>query len=266
MDSNIASGNISDASKPNAGRIYDYLLGGNHNFEIDRQAAEQLLKIVPHAKLLGRTTRWFLAEAVLRLSDKGYDKFIDFASGLPTEDHIHQITPPGTKVIYSDHDPVTVAYAQEIISGLADVRYINCDVRTPEKLINLGIVEELFGNERKVAIGLSGIAWFLPDEALKHTLEVLYNWAAPGSRIFMSEGDVDEKTKLIKDSQSFYKNMGEPIYQRTKNDIINLLGKWKLEDPGFLPLEDWIGMDEIKKRSKVENWTPVNLIGGFLVK
>ena len=31
---------IADASQPNAGRIYDYLLGGSHNFEIDREAAQ----------------------------------------------------------------------------------------------------------------------------------------------------------------------------------------------------------------------------------
>ncbi len=36
--------NIVDASKPSAGRMYDYWLGGNHNFEVDRQAADQVLK------------------------------------------------------------------------------------------------------------------------------------------------------------------------------------------------------------------------------
>ena len=30
---------VVDASRPNAGRIYDYILGGSHNFEVDRQAA-----------------------------------------------------------------------------------------------------------------------------------------------------------------------------------------------------------------------------------
>ncbi len=27
---------IADTSAPNAGRIYDFLLGGHHNFEVDR--------------------------------------------------------------------------------------------------------------------------------------------------------------------------------------------------------------------------------------
>ena len=39
---------IVDATTPSAGRIYDYLLGGHHNFEVDRQAAQMLLKMSPH--------------------------------------------------------------------------------------------------------------------------------------------------------------------------------------------------------------------------
>ncbi|NOY08836.1 MAG: hypothetical protein GXP33_08335, partial [Spirochaetes bacterium] len=87
--------NISDANKPNAGRIYDYLLGGNHNFEIDRMAAQKVLDLAPFTPQLFRLIRWFLGEAVMRLSSQGYKCFIDFASGLPTMDHIHQVTPEG---------------------------------------------------------------------------------------------------------------------------------------------------------------------------
>ncbi len=36
-----------DTSKPNAGRIYDYLLGGHHNFEADRAAAKRLSQLAP---------------------------------------------------------------------------------------------------------------------------------------------------------------------------------------------------------------------------
>jgi hypothetical protein len=91
---------IADASVPNAGRIYDYLLGGSHNFEVDRQAAEKALELAPFLSKTLRLIRWFLGQAIRRLIDEGYDKFVDFASGLPAMDHIHQVAPRGTKVIY----------------------------------------------------------------------------------------------------------------------------------------------------------------------
>ena len=38
------------SSQPSPGRIYDYILGGHHNYEIDRQLAEQVMKLVPWLK------------------------------------------------------------------------------------------------------------------------------------------------------------------------------------------------------------------------
>jgi len=43
----MSQDNIADPSKPSSGRMYDYYLGGSHNFEVDRQAADQILKLFP---------------------------------------------------------------------------------------------------------------------------------------------------------------------------------------------------------------------------
>jgi hypothetical protein len=96
---------IADASIPNAGRVYDFLIGGHRNFEVDRDAAQQIIKVAFFLPKVLRLIRWFLGEAVRRLIADGYRDFIDFASGLPTMDHIHHVAPAGTKVIYSDIDP-----------------------------------------------------------------------------------------------------------------------------------------------------------------
>ena len=50
--------------KPSAARIYDYLLGGFHNFEIDRLAAEQALKVLPDVRLTAQANRAFLRRVV----------------------------------------------------------------------------------------------------------------------------------------------------------------------------------------------------------
>jgi hypothetical protein len=100
---------VIDTSKPNAGRIYDYILGGSHNFEVDRQAAEGLLRLVPNIREGMRLQRWCLQDLAVELTEKrGFDIIIDFASGLPTNDHIHYVAPKGTTVIYSDYDPIIV--------------------------------------------------------------------------------------------------------------------------------------------------------------
>jgi hypothetical protein len=248
MSSMESVSSIADASRPNAGRIYDFLLGGSHNFEVDRQAAQGLLQMVPEMPQWFRLIRWFLGEAVRRLLADGFTHFLDFASGLPTVDHIHQIAPKGTKVIYSDIDPVTVAYAQDIIKGNPDVACVECDAGQPEKLLRLDIVERLFGQSRQVAIGYNGVAFFIPDEKIAHSLKVLYDWVSPGSKLFICDVDVQGISKAQQGTLDFYKKVGQPVYNRPQSRLKQLLGAWKVEDPGFLPLEEWVGV----KKEQVE--------------
>jgi len=260
MSSNDDVSSIADASRPNAGRIYDYLLGGNHNFEIDRQAAEQLKQIAPGTTQVVRLIRWFLGEAVQRLGSEGFNYFLDFASGLPTADHIHQIAPKGTKVVYSDIDPVTVAYAKEIIRDNPDVACVECDIREPGTLLNSSVVKEMFGKQRKIACGMNGIAWFLDDHSLAHALEVVYEWAGEGSKLFISDGDTRRITKATEDIFEFYRKVGQPVYSRSLDTITKLIGKWNVEEPGFLPLTEWIDIDK-----KLVETSREEVVGGYFV-
>lgn len=240
---------IADSSKPNAGRIYDYVLGGHHNFEVDRLAAQEFLKIVPDYPQMARYVRWFLGEAVCRLSEDGFTQFIDFASGLPTRDHIHMITPRGTKVIYSDIDPVTVAYGQEIIKDVPEADYLACDASKPENLLNSRVVAELFGHSHKVAIGFNGVAFFLTDEQVGHAIKTLYDWAEKGSRLFLCDFDFVEAQNAIPyadEGTKMWERMGQAMHWRSLSRLRELVAPWN-EGDGFKPAEEWV---EAKLREK----------------
>jgi len=53
-----------DTDRPNIARVYDYLLGGSHNFAADRAFAEEFLAKWPDARDTMRANRAFLAHAV----------------------------------------------------------------------------------------------------------------------------------------------------------------------------------------------------------
>ncbi len=244
MAEKATSASIADSSKPNAGRIYDFLLGGNHNFEVDRLAAQQLLHVAPFLPKLVRVIRWFLGEAVHRLTDAGYTQFIDFASGLPTIDHINHIAPPGTKVIYSDIDPVTVAYGQQIIKDDPNVRYVVCDAEKPEALLASSVVSQFFESDKPVAIGYNGICYFVSDDAIRHALSVLHAWAPAGSRLFLCDFDAAVPTPAIETILKLYEQMGQPGYRRTRAKLEELTRPWKVAAPGVMLLEDWISVNK----------------------
>jgi len=266
MAQNETAASIADSAKPNAGRIYDYILGGNHNFEVDRIASKQVLKIAPYAEKLFRLVRWFLGEAVRRQAAEGYAQFIDFASGLPTVDHIHQVAPAGTKVIYSDIDPVTVAYGQEIIKDLPDVRYGVCRAEKPEELLNSPMVETLFGKRRKVVIGLNGVAYFISNDALHHTMRVLYDWAEKGSRLFMCDIGY-EGTSLSPESKAaveLYAKLGQPLFIRSQTELVEINKPWKVMEPGYRPLEEWVGVNG--GVAEASQGAGFNMVGAILEK
>jgi len=244
MDQNDDMSGIADASHPNPGRIYDYLLGGDHNFEIDRQAAQNVLEIAPFFPKAFRLIRWFLGEATRRLSAEGYHKFLDFASGLPTVDHIHQVAPEGTKVVYSDIDPVTVAYAQQIIGDDPNIRYMQADARNPETLLESKAVSELFGDDRKLVIGFNGVGYFLSNEVLSRSLKTIYDRVETGSRLFICDNDVPKLTGQARKMVTLYKEkMNQEAYIRSRSEVEAVVKPWTILKPGFIPLEDWIGLD-----------------------
>src|SRR6478672_2320717 len=138
-----------DISKPNAARIYDYLLGGSHNFEADRKGAEQINSAAPWIAKGMRLQRACLQDIAHELTTvRGFDAVIDFASGLPTQDHIHAMAKPGTRVLYSDRDPTVVEFAREILKDSPDTYVFSADARYPNELLNNPEVQALLKGRR----------------------------------------------------------------------------------------------------------------------
>ena len=266
----MAKESIIDDSRPNAGRMYDYSLGGSHNFEVDRQATEQVLKLIPFASKYARLQRWALQDIAVELTEKrGYDLIIDFASGLPTNDHIHQIAPAGTTVIYSDHDPVIVEYAREILKDTPNVYFFEAKVGEPEALLNRPEVQEILAGRRKVGFVIWGVSGFLPDEDIIHTARYLYDWAAPGSCLAFNAQMADiVDTPATNQVKAIYEQMGTKTYLRPLEQFDELLQPWQLGQDGFIPLLEWHGFDKSElAKEDVESFGPMGGgFGGYLIK
>src|SRR4051812_39615407 len=79
-----------DLAVPNAARVYDYLLGGGHNFAADREFAEEMLRIMPSANAYAMATRAFVNRATQWLVRHGIRQFLDIGSGIPTVGNVHE--------------------------------------------------------------------------------------------------------------------------------------------------------------------------------
>src|SRR5579859_1129291 len=96
-----------DIERPSVARMYDYFLGGSHNFAADRELAQQALKAFPDAPYVVRANRAFLRRAVLFLCEQGVDQFLDLGSGIPTAGNVHEVSTsvnPAARTVYVDSD------------------------------------------------------------------------------------------------------------------------------------------------------------------
>src|SRR5689334_10423155 len=101
--------------RPHPARIYDYLLGGKDNFEADRSAAAQTIKVWPSLPISMRANRDFMARVTRYLArEQGIRQFLDVGTGLPTSPNLHDVAQqvdPASRVVYVDNDPIVLAHA-----------------------------------------------------------------------------------------------------------------------------------------------------------
>jgi O-methyltransferase involved in polyketide biosynthesis len=251
-----------DTTKPNGGRIYDYYLGGNHNFEIDRTTADHLLNLIPSAKSGALLNRWFMHDAIKRLAESGFDSYLDLATGLPTEGYIHDLA-PHARILYNDIDPVTVAYGRSIVENKSNVRFIQSNITDIDHL--LAAAAEHFGAQRRIAISFIGASYFFDSETLQRLISALYTWCAPGSQLAMSwlVGDVERFAKS--QFAAIYRQIGSPVYGQTLENIDRLLKGWDRIPPGLVELSKWNGVDEWRIPGGLEN-EPMDLYGVIVVR
>ncbi len=222
--------------EPNAARMWDYVLGGTHNFAVDRDAVALTRKVYPSYEETLKDQRYFLQRAVIYMAEeKTLDKFIDFGSGLPTRGNVHEIVQainPEARVIYSDKDPIVVVLGQEILGSVPHVRYIYCNVEEPHVLLDSPVVTELFGDDRRVGIGLVGVFLYVPDEPLANFFTTLYEWADEGS--FIAATGATRKIQKQEEIEDAAQKMSLQFYGRTAQETADLIAPWKLTEPGVV--------------------------------
>ena len=228
---------------PNAARIYNYVSGGSHWFPADKAAADYISSLVPSTGKWVRMLREFLQQAARRLHAEGLRHFVDFASGLPTDDHVHAVV-PDARVVYSDTDPYTLQAAEQLVGGLPNVLYLEHDVRDARGLLESPRVTEFLGGERRVALGLSGISVFLPADEIRRLMRELYDWAAPGSRLYVT-WETRQPGMMTPQMQQFldvFEQTGSPFYLYTPEEAFEMCAPWRLPEGGLPRVADFLGL------------------------
>ncbi len=234
-----------DPTTPNVARMYDFYLGGKDNFAADREAAERIMKIMPHAPEWVRTNRGFLVRAVEALSELGLRQFVDIGTGLPTQDSVHQVARRrgrGARVVYVDVDPVVVSHGRALLATDADSTVIQADMREPEAILTHPETRALIDFERPVAVLLVAVLHFVPgDREAAAIVSRLCSGLAPGSHLVISHITADEVAPdVASEGRQIYAttSLGS-ITPRTPAQVSALFDGLELLEPGLVGVEYW---------------------------
>jgi len=231
--------------RPNASRIYNFLLGGKDNYEQDRQAAGQLLAVVPDARAAARANRRFLGRAVRFLAqDAGIRQFIDIGAGLPATANVHQVArelDPRARVAYVDNDPVVVSHARALLCTAPGVCAFEGDLRDPPGIVGHPDLPAVIDLGEPAGIVLGAVLHHVPDEDSPHKLvDLLMAAVAPGSYLVISHAtDQDIGADAAGQVRDLYAQASAPVVFRSRAEVAGFFEGLELVPPGIGDVAAW---------------------------
>ncbi|MGO1054937.1 SAM-dependent methyltransferase [Crossiella sp. CA198] len=248
-----------DTSVPSPARVYDYWLGGGHNFEADRILAEQILKIMPDLRSATQLNRSFLRRAVLHMVDNGVRQFLDIGSGIPTVGNLHEIVQradPSCRVVYVDRDPVAVAHSQMLLAGNPNAAVIQTDLRDVEGVLEAPETRELIDFDQPVGLIMLLLLHFVPDEWDPVGLISQYRERlAPGSFFAVSHVSGDANATGLNEAVEAYKRTQNAPIVRSHDEVLRFFEGFELEEPGLVGCAFWRpdGVGDVTDKQEINN-------------
>jgi hypothetical protein len=244
-----------DLERPNAARVYDYYLGGAHNFAVDRQMGDEAIAGWPELPMIMRANRAFLRRAVQYLTGEGIHQFLDLGSGIPTAGNVHEVAraaDPAARVVYVDHDPIAAAHGKALLRDEPGVTMIHADLRDPGAVLGHPDVRAAIDFDQPLAVLMIAVLHFVSDADDPARIVAAYRDAsAPGSALALCHATPGERNERATEHRQLYTRTATPMTMRSRQQVATLLDGYDLVDPGLVYMASWRPEDGMPARPEV---------------
>lgn len=232
-----------DVDRPNSARVYDWFIGGSHNYAIDRAHGQKCLEVLPSVSWACVQNRRWLQRAVRYGAECGIRQFLDLGSGMPTEGPVHEIAQsvsPDARVVYVDNEPVAVAHSEILLDGVSGAGLAPVDLEDPHAVVNHPVTRGLLDFEQPVMVLLAALLHFVPPEHDPERIIAGYRrYLTSGSLLAMSHDSGDEQGEGVEAIQDLYKGATNPFYLRSRPEFTALFAGFDLVEPGVVWTPQW---------------------------
>jgi SAM-dependent methyltransferase len=233
-----------DTRRANVARVYDYWLGGSHNFLPDQDLGRAMAAVEPNVRAIARANRAFLGRAVRFLAAAGIRQFLDIGSGIPTEGNVHEVAQqadPAARVAYADNDPVAVAHSTAILTGNERAAVIEADLREPERILADQTIRRMIDPGQPTGLLLVAVLHCLADaDDPWRVVATLRDALAPGSFLVLSHATNESRPAVTRAAEKVYsRSAPAPGRTRSRAEILRFFDGLQLLDPGLVYAPQW---------------------------
>jgi S-adenosyl methyltransferase len=240
-------------------RVEDYLLAGKDNYQVDREAAEEILADFPQLRSIAAANRAFLRRAVQALVLDGVTQFLDVGTGLPGHDHpadVIRTLNAGARLVLVDNNPLVLTHAAARLRGPRPERtaVIEADLRAPQTILGHPAVRAVLDLERPVGLLLGFVVHFLADhDHPADHIKTLMDALAPDSALVLSHATAQGQSELAHAAAERYRSADMPVTLRTPAQIARFFDGLTLLEPGVVA-QPWWRPDEKPVEDPGLNW------------
>ncbi|MEU3271128.1 SAM-dependent methyltransferase [Saccharomonospora sp. NPDC006951] len=241
-----------DSRRPNAARVYDWLVGGNAADPVDIEFGEQLLKTFPLTRAGAVMNRRWLWRAVDAALAAGIRQFVDLGSGLPTAGAVHdRVLAAGAdqgRVLYVDYEAVARAHIEDklLADGVDDwCGGAQVDIREPDLLFTHPETRRLIDWDEPVCVLMVAVLHFIGDETdIPALLRRYRERMAPGSWHAISylssvDDEEPEQAATLRRLWAAYDDTPNPVFVRDRSEIETWFEGLRMIPPGLVHLPEW---------------------------
>jgi hypothetical protein len=239
--------------------MYDYWLGGNDHYPVDREEADKLTAKLPEIPTIARANRAYLGRVVGHLAAvHGVRQFLDIGSGLPTRNNVHQVAQavdPECRVVYVDHDPIVVRHARTLLGDRhgGRVAVLNYDARNVRELLTDPGLNNVLDLSRPVAVLMVAVLHFVPlqvPEIRERIIAPLAARLAGRSNLVITHVVADDRAALAEVTAKYASSSSLAPPARTPGDVAEMIAPpWEVCEPGLVPVQEWEGIGPSDRRS-----------------
>lgn len=234
-----------DITRPSVARVYDYYLGGSHNFDADRRFADQVLAAMPEMATVAQANRAFLRRVMRYLSGQGVTQFLDLGSGIPTAGNVHELAAaenPDSRVLYVDNDPIAVVHSRALLADDDRTEVLAGDLTDPARILDDPLTRAHLDFSQPIAVLLVSVLHFVADaQDPAAILAAFAGETAPGSHVVVTHASDEGGHSGANQAQKVYNRdqSPNPMRMRSTDELRALFGDLELLEPGVVRIPLW---------------------------